>query len=74
MINNSMPLFNIELPRNFRNSVFSGQQQMLEICEVFKYNFELVRELEEAISCKKWVLAIIHGFARHISKDLLMKT
>ena len=69
MLVNSMQLFNIQ-PTPPTNSPFSARPLMLGICEVFQYNYDLVWEFHQAIVCKKWILAIIHGFAKHTSTFL----
>lgn len=66
MLVNSMPLFNVP-PAPPAASPFTAAPQMLAICELFQYNHELLTEFHAALVCKKWVLAIIHGFAKHIS-------
>ena len=70
-----MPLFNVNLnPKTAERSVHSSLPQFLGISEMFQYNYELVRELYESIECKKWVLSIIHGFAKHISSGGVIQT
>jgi hypothetical protein len=66
MLVNSMPLFNVH-SQSRTHSPFTNRPELLGICDLFQYNYDLVSEFHDALTCKKWVLAIIHGFAKHIS-------
>ena len=67
----SVPLYDLTVHSlDSKPSVYSqGEEEYMGICETFQYNHSQIEEFYQTVKCKKWVLSVIHGFCKHISKN-----
>ena len=45
----------------------SQSESMYGFCEVFQWNYNLLKEFEEVVQMRQWVMPVIHGFCKHMS-------
>ncbi len=50
------------------DTFFSDYPNLFGICEMFHYNYNILAQLARSIKNKKWILSVVHGYCKQISK------
>jgi len=70
MVETSKPFYQYSNGLN-DSSLSGGDPNLFNICELFHFNYGIVRELAACVTNRKWVLSVVHGYCKQISTSLI---
>lgn len=57
----------------YGDSFYGDSQNLFGICELFHFNYGIVKELTKKIVNRKWILSVVHGYCKQISMLFITK-